>query len=198
MPLSPYLHAMFFLLYFFFFKYGPTHTLLNYTNLPFTALVSLNFQNLLRFCTWTAHKTRRIYVEVRFLLDLFTPDVWKWDHYRVASQSKDSNWWIFHPYWNFSSLHTDAHCFITLFWSVKVPAWKDWTYFVRLVICKMSVFMLNILQLSYTGNCKIFNINTKRVQQKKETVHLYGSWLLLQLKKMLKRSAEIENTRVFL
>lgn len=62
------------------------------------------------------------YVEVRFLLDLFTPDVWKWDHYRVASQSKDSTWWIFHPYWTFSSLHTDVHCFITLFWPVEVPA----------------------------------------------------------------------------
>lgn len=64
------------------------------------------------------------YVEVRFLLELFTPDVWKWDHYLVALQSKDTNWWIFHPCWTFPSLHTDVHCFRTLFWPVEFPAWR--------------------------------------------------------------------------
>lgn len=43
-------------------------TLFNYANLSFTAIVQLNFEGLLYFCTWTAHKTRQIYVEERFLL----------------------------------------------------------------------------------------------------------------------------------
>lgn len=107
-------------------------------SLPATYLITLIF-TLLQSCSWILKvfsafaleqhikqgefmlRWVSFYVEVRFLLDLFTPDVWKWDHYRVASQSKDSNWWIFHPYWTFSSLHTDVRCFITLFWPVEAP-----------------------------------------------------------------------------
>lgn len=80
----------------------------------------LNFECLLCFGTWALNETRRNYVKVSSLLDLCTSDIWKWDHCHVASLSKDSNRWIFHPRClaNLSCLHTDVHCIKTLFWPV--------------------------------------------------------------------------------
>lgn len=80
----------------FFFLFFLQKKKFNYTNLPFSAV---GFEGLFCFCTWTLHKTKRIGVEVKFLLDLLTQDVWKWNHYHMASQSRDMNIssWTFFP-----------------------------------------------------------------------------------------------------
>lgn len=124
--LSPYLHTM------CFFSVGE----------PFSRAVFLSrwFNNLSFNCAvefWVstllwhlrAEWNKQKLCKVSSLLDLCTSDIWKWDHCHVASLSKDSNWWIFHPSClpNLSCLHTDVHCiYNTVLACVAFPVQRGW------------------------------------------------------------------------
>lgn len=92
-----------------FFSRAP---LFSITSLMSHLIALWNVECLLCCGTWVLNETSRNYVKVSSLLDLWVSDIWKWDHCHVASLSKGSNWWIFHPccLLKLSRLHTDVHC----------------------------------------------------------------------------------------